>query len=190
MNDIVWVTSPLTRAMQTCLLAMEASGRVPLTAADVGVGAASCAPSACTTQRQSGGEVRVGPITRQHSREQRPGAAVHVLKDLAEHLATSGDVGRPRSALQAAVPALATQLAALPHEEWWWAPAKNDHATQRFGSREPKGAFRKRVGEFRQWVLSRPESNIVVFGHSTFFKELQGGHARRLANCELMKIRI
>jgi broad specificity phosphatase PhoE len=189
-NDIVWVTSPLTRAMQTCLLAMEASGRMPLAAADGGARAASCAPSAGTAQTQSGGEVRVGPITRQHTREQRPGATVHVLKDLAEHLATSGDVGRPRSTLQAAVPALATQLAALPHEEWWWAPAKNDHVTQRFGSREPKGAFRKRVGEFRQWVLSRPESNIVVFGHSTFFKELQGGHARRLANCELMKIRI
>ena len=29
-DDIVWATSPLTRAMQTCLLAMEAAGRSPL----------------------------------------------------------------------------------------------------------------------------------------------------------------
>lgn len=40
---------------------------------------------------------------------------------IAEHCATSGDVGRPASQLATHFPALADQLAELP-EQWWYNP--------------------------------------------------------------------
>jgi hypothetical protein len=56
-----------------------------------------------------------------------PPAAVRAACSLiAEHCATSGDVGQPASQLAAQFPGLAAQLAELP-ETWWFNPAPEEH---------------------------------------------------------------
>ncbi len=42
----------------------------------------------------------------------------------------------------------------------------------------------ERTHNFTQWLLSRPETNIVVVGHGTFFKHLTGAE-REMDNCEV-----
>lgn len=73
----VQVTSPLTRAIQTCLIGLEAAG---LTA----VGPNEFGPKLLAVGQQD------------EARKFCALAPVHVRAEIAEHLATSGDVGRPR----------------------------------------------------------------------------------------------
>ena len=42
----------------------------------------------------------------------------------------------------------------------------------------------ERIHNFTQWLLSRPETTIVVVGHGTFFKHLTGAE-REMDNCEV-----
>jgi len=104
---------------------------------------------------------------------------------MAEHLATTGDIGRPRSHLVKDFPKI-SQLGAFDdlEETWWWHPQKNCALAMKFDSREPKKHLLKRVGLFRQWVLRQPHKVIIAFGHSTFWKEFQNSGAR-LKNCEI-----
>lgn len=69
---------------------------------------------------------------------------------------------------------------------WWYTQQNrpNDAERQTFGSHEPSSKFKERVAKFQHWLMSREEKLFVVFGHSTFFKELTGGH-RSLKNCEV-----
>lgn len=105
-----------------------------------------------------------------------------------EHVFNSGDVGRPTSMLSREFPMLSfTGI----EEVWWFSPkrAPNDPLNGIFQSRESMDHLRKRVGIFRQYLLSRPETTIVIIGHSTFFKELSG-RRRRMKNCEILTIKI
>lgn len=105
-----------------------------------------------------------------------------------EHVAVSGDVGRPRRQLAAEFP-----WAALGHlaDPWWFSPpgSPNDAAGRQFGGRESMAHLRKRVGAFRQYLRELPEQAVVVIGHSTFFRELTGS-ASRMAHCEICTVRI
>ena len=40
----------------------------------------------------------------------------------------------------------------------------------------------ERVGEFKRWLLARPESCMAIVGHSAFFASMTG--QPKLANCE------
>lgn len=147
--DALWVTSPLTRAIETCLLARTSAHGAPI----------------------------------------EGNSWVAVRPELAEHLVTSGDIGRPRAALQKDFPSIQDAMEELDDVWWYQRDAKPNCALRKLlQSQEPKSAFRARVGLFRRWVLSRPEEEMVIFGHSTFFKELMGGD-RRLANCEVHTMR-
>ncbi len=42
----------------------------------------------------------------------------------------------------------------------------------------------ERTHNFTQWLLSRPETNIVVVGHSAFFRDLIGTECK-MDNCEV-----
>ena len=85
-------------------------------------------------------------------------------------------------------PELAGQLAELPDVWWWSQPGKpNCAATKQFSASEPKAHLRKRVGQFRAWLRSRPESTIVAFGHSTFWKYFLDAQDR-LKNCEVTTV--
>ena len=146
-RDALWVTSPLSRAMQTCL-------------------------DACPWRTPTG-------------EPELP--AVMVRPEIAEHCATSGDVGRPRAALIQDFPLLADQLRHLP-DVWWWSPPgrPNNSELKQFSSAESRARMATRVEAFRAWVLRRPEQTIVAFGHSTFWKYFLGKqNEKRLKNCEV-----
>ncbi|KAK9836142.1 hypothetical protein WJX81_004420 [Elliptochloris bilobata] len=145
----LWVVSPLTRAVETFLLARRRLGVTP--SRDLAAGAALP-------------------------------AKVVVRSELAEHLATTGDIGLPATTLRHRFPLLCEAAAELP-ERWWFAPEANDVAAKRFGRAEPRKHMQERVGQFRRWVQARPEQVIVAIGHSCMFRELTGG-GRHLKNCE------
>jgi len=48
------------------------------------------------------------------------------------------------------------------------------------------GELLTRIAQFREWLASRPESVIVVVGHSNFFKYYLG-MSEKLKNCEVHK---
>jgi broad specificity phosphatase PhoE len=157
----VWVTSPLTRALQTCVLARQAVG-------------AACPGTWAMPPREA--------------------PWVSVRPELSEHLVTCGDVGRPRQALCEAFPDLAAggafgQLA----DVWWFCPpGRPNCCTRRCVSvSETRDQLRARVGAFRKWVLTQPGEELVVFGHSTFFKYFmqgEGMEGSRLKNGEVMTL--
>jgi len=155
----LWVASPLTRAIQTCLLARGA-----LLGADA--------------QRFP-----------EPSQEQ---PWMMVRSELAEHLVTSGDVGRPASQLAAAFPQLAAATFAHLEDTWWY---NNPNGSGKLNcavrgvlqATEPKDELRRRIGNFRKWACARPERELVVFGHSTFFKYFTNSEGR-LKNCEVLTL--
>jgi hypothetical protein len=114
------------------------------------------------------------------------GDRVVVHQHLSEKLSTSGDIGRCKGVLMNEFPLLAGGLSRLPGDVWWYSQANrpNDAEREQFGSHEPSSKFKERVDRFRHWLMSREDKVFVVFGHSTFFKELTGGH-RSLKNCEV-----
>lgn len=137
--------------------------------------------------------VLVSPLTRalQTLREsqghlQAPKTLVTALHS--EHVATSGDVGRPPKVLAREFPEFSFE--GIP-EIWWFScgEAPNDALKGIFGRSENAGYLRRRVGEFRQYLQSRPEQVILVVGHSTFFLELTGS-SRRMRHCEILTIRV
>ncbi|KAH9563011.1 hypothetical protein CY35_05G102900 [Sphagnum magellanicum] len=76
-------------------------------------------------------------------------------------------------------------------EIWWYSPAEfpNDALKEEFHSTEPMEELRKRVGIFRQFLLARAETVIIVIGHSTFFKEFTSSR-RRMKNCEIQTMMV
>ena len=147
-SDVLWVTSPLTRCIQTMLTAYS-------------------------------------QLFRKEEETQVP--LIKVCSHMAEHLATTGDIGRPKSHLIKDFPKMKEALEEDLEEHWWWQPGKNDAIAMRFDSREPKKNLQKRVGLFRQWVLNQDHRVIVAFGHSTFWKEFSGNDTR-LKNCEVATV--
>lgn len=148
------VTSPLTRATQTCLYAIESLPR--------------------PTQ-----------------------LVVHPL--CIERLAYACDIGSPVGELQQRFPML-DYGRVRPKECWWWKP----HGVTRWGQMdslkllwrhepgaykdvEPADTLKKRVDDFRMWLLERPEKKIVVFAHGVFLTTLMGEGAARFRNGELRK---
>jgi hypothetical protein len=114
------------------------------------------------------------------------GDRVIVHPHLSEKLSTSGDIGRCKGVLINEFPLLGLGLSRLPGDVWWYSKPNrpNDAERETFGSHEPSSKFKERVGKFRHWLMSREDKVFVVFGHSTFFKELTGGQ-RSLKNCEV-----
>jgi hypothetical protein len=111
--------------------------------------------------------------------------------ELSEHLITSGDVGRPSGVLSSAFPEVAPACFAHLADTWWFCPPEKPNCAMRslLQSSEPKAELRRRIGAFRKWVCNRPEREMVVFGHSTFFKYFTNSETR-LKNCEVITIRL
>ena len=153
-SNVLWVASPLTRAIQTCLLAR-------------------CAVLNADAARFP-----------QPSQEQ---PWMVLRSELAEHLVTSGDVGRPASTLAAAFPELAAATFEHLPDTWWYNPGGdkfNCAARGKLQATEPRSELLRRCGAFRKWACARPEREMVVFGHSTFFKYFTNNE-NRLKNCEI-----
>ena len=87
-----------------------------------------------------------------------------------------------------AIPSIGSEKFELATNLNWSQPGKpNCAATKQFSASEPKAHLRKRVGQFRAWLRSRPESTIVAFGHSTFWKYFLDAQDR-LKNCEVTTV--
>ena len=117
------------------------------------------------------------------------GRSVIVRPEITEKLSCSGDIGRTKLELIEDIPIFAQSLSKLPDKSWWWDTneKRNDAAEKMFNSNEPTRVFQRRVNKFKQWILSHPSTTFVVFGHSTFFKEMVG---RSLKNCEVASIQL
>jgi broad specificity phosphatase PhoE len=98
---------------------------------------------------------------------------VHPL--LRERLDDSCDVGTPASLLAARFHGV--DFGGL--EETWW---HTGNEGERGFAVEPRDGFRRRVQEFRDWLLAREESRILVVSHVGVLFELCGV---RLENCVL-----
>lgn len=153
-------------------------------------------PAAATLRRlgSDAGELGTDAIGASPSETLEPDAAemsswgerVIVHPHLSEKLATSGDIGRCKGVLMNEFPLLGLSLSRLPGDVWWYNRPHhpNDAERRLFQSHEPTAKFKERVATFRHWLMSREDKTFVVFGHSTFFKELVGGN-RSLKNCEV-----
>ncbi|KAK9824180.1 hypothetical protein WJX72_008364 [[Myrmecia] bisecta] len=142
----LWIASPLTRAIETMLLA------------------APLQPPACL--------LLPAPAP----------ASMVVRSELAEHLVTSGDIGRPSSLLCQTFPQLAHTLEQLP-DKWWHAPAHNDALAKQFKAYESKRQFLERVAAFRKWrpngKRSQTQHCIAGLWIPFWFQNLEGlGHSK------------
>ena len=52
---------------------------------------------------------------------------------------------------------------------------------------EPEEPFTRRLQEFKQWLLARPESRIAVVAH---WGTIYGLTGKSLENCELVEMRL
>jgi len=68
-----------------------------------------------------------------------------------------------------------------PNQDWWYTDST------RKGGKEPDDSLEKRVEEFRNFLLVRDESKIVVIGHSIFFAKLLN-RTLNMNNCEIEKV--
>jgi len=192
-RDALWITSPLTRAMQTCIIGRRAGferkaerlkkmkdrqERTP-TAVD--------ADDACFDENLDNMNTPLAEDFDVETEFQNWAKKVIVKHELTEQLKTTGDVGRARHHLQEDFPELALALAKIPHDRWWWCDERrgpNCAETRQLSSYEPDKAFRERVERFKSWLFKRPEKVFVVVGHSQFFKVLSKSQ-RCLRNCEV-----
>ena len=164
-SDVVWVTSPLTRAIQTLL---HVHPHVEVKDAN---GLNGATQSLCRTPS--------GQLEN-----------VIVLPEVTEKLHTSGDVGRNPSDLVEEFPMLAGPLGGL-EDEWWYNKKERPNCPykQLFQSHETKESAARRVKEFRKWVIDRPERVFVAVGHSMFWRDFatsvhNGVKQDTMRNCE------
>lgn len=85
-----------------------------------------------------------------------------------EKLSNGCDVGSDPASLTASFPGI--EFSHLP-PCWWYDHHERD---PRGFAVEPPEVFAGRVGEFREWIMTRPEQRIAIVGHGLFFKQLAG----------------
>ena len=220
-KDAVWITSPLTRAMETCVYGREAmyafvsSSEEETNSPDENTAptndndskannninsddnntsnrrslSASSRKKASTKKKVATMKDEEEEKENEKRRHEAWGRSVIVRPEITEKLSCSGDIGRTKLELIEDVPILAQSLSKLPDKSWWWDTneKRNDAGEKMFNSNEPARVFQRRVSKFKQWILSHPSTTFVVFGHSTFFKEMIG---RSLKNCEVASIQL
>lgn len=195
-EDAVWVTSPLSRAIETMLLAFP--------------GSHACGSG--SGNGQASGVVVGDKPNYRHAHHRHPStppstgcpchcealleSKVHILPSISEFLKTSGDVGRPPALLADRFPQLRRQLMDL-SPCWWYSEDEDPNCFERklFGKNETKALMQRRVKEFRKWILDRPEKVFVAVGHSMFWKEFatackNGVKQEHLRNCSWMQLHV
>jgi len=110
-----------------------------------------------------------------------------------ERMWLSSDVGTPASDLAAAWADEGWDFAAIP-ETWWYTEDSeqwrvNDwrKAGEYVHCGEPPGPFTQRLGEFKEWLLARPEGRIAVVAH---WGTIYGLTGKSLENCEVLETRL
>ena len=109
-----------------------------------------------------------------------------------ERLDTSGDIGLPVSELQDKYLDrlnLSELIQTQQPEAWWYDQGDVPKEGARFIRRESKKRTKERVKEFCIWLNNRPETCIAVVGHSSYIKLLTK-MSRKLNNCEIKRFDI
>lgn len=184
-RNVRWISSPMSRALQTLSAALQT-----FEAPDAGAaGAASDTGAAGTAHRRSA-------------------PSIEVRAEATEHLATVGDVPRPASSLKDLFKHLlgdggfASDSFAQLAEHWWPHAGHNScetaagRADAQIRKREKLDEAKLRAHRLLRYVRSRNE-DVVLIGHSTLFHllvQLAGGAKavgapeRRLRNGEVVVI--
>ncbi|KAK3239849.1 hypothetical protein CYMTET_50245 [Cymbomonas tetramitiformis] len=112
-----------------------------------------------------------------------------IRAEVSEFLQTTSDIGLPASMLRQKFPKLTGAMEDL-SEKWWFGdPKNNDLLTKRCEEFETKESERDRINTFRQFLEGRPESVVVCFGHSLFWKHFSGSKDV-LDHCAMMRMRL
>ena len=162
-EDTLWIVSPLTRALETFALGC------PFWAEGYGLGKGGSGGGGKGDGESAARLEKKTPMMPPRQ------LAVVVRREVSERLCTSGDIGLPASTLKRNWPALDSlgALDSLPEHWWHGGPDSNCAIARRFGLPERAQELEARVAQFRKWLHSRPEKNVVVVGHSVYFRSLQ-----------------
>jgi broad specificity phosphatase PhoE len=200
-EDVVWVTSPLSRAIETMLLAFPQNGGLGggVLCNDI-LGGGGGGPSLSSILNNTNdnnfnsNNDEIGSMN--DTLSITPFRNVHVLPEVSEQLLTSGDIGHRPKDLIKRFPQLHAQLSQLPDCWWYNQPDKCNCAySGQFNAAEPKPEMQKRIKEFRKWILNRPEQTFVAVGHSIFWKAFatackNGVKQEGLKNCSWMQLHV
>lgn len=76
-------------------------------------------------------------------------------------------------------------------DEFWWNQSikTNDNEEKEAVIKESKQSVNDRISAFKHWILQREENNILVVGHSRWFREFVGAMFK-LKNCQMMKVQL
>lgn len=197
-EDVIWLTSPLTRAIETMLLAFpNSNGRIAGLDGGVGGGGAAISLSSIinnNNDNSNSSDENGGVNDAFHTLN--PFRNVHVLSEISEQLLTSGDIGHRPHDLIKKFPQLRDQLSQLPDCWWYNQPDRCNCAySGQFNAAEPKPDMQKRIKAFRKWILNRPEQTFVAVGHSIFWKAFatackNGVKQEGLKNCSWMQLHV
>jgi broad specificity phosphatase PhoE len=199
-GDVVWVTSPLSRAIETMLLAFPHSNNNSNGSDGGGGGGGNPSLSSILNNNglnnNSDSNDENGGMNDTVDNTKNPFRNVHVLADISEQLLTSGDIGHHPQDLIEKFPQLESQLSELPECWWYNQPDKLNCAySGQFNAAEPKPDMQKRIKAFRKWILNRPEQTFVAVGHSIFWKAFatackNGVKQEGLKNCSWMQLHV
>ena len=166
------VTSPLTRAVETCLGAFFPESSYILS------------PGTYEKAAEHASQDESKSAANSHSYGASPLCCVLPR----EAMDTSCDVGTSADELKSKY-AARLNTSDLRDNVWWYdSKDLKDRATEnpQLIVRETKMDVSLRISAFRDWLLQRPEKVIVVVGHSAFIKQFTG-MSRKLRNCEVRK---
>ncbi|KAM9957614.1 hypothetical protein ACTFIW_012580 [Dictyostelium discoideum] len=117
-----------------------------------------------------------------------------------ELLTTSDDNGRIKSIIENEYPEFDFSLI---NDQRWWIPEMDelielktnfsidtDQYFKKIPFRESESSLLKRVEQFKQFLLSRPESSIAIVGHADFFYYFTQPHDLPLNNCQIIKLNL
>jgi len=195
-EDVVWVTSPLSRAIETMLLAFpNLNGKTA--GVDGGGGESSVTfSSIINNNNDNSNSTDENGVVNDAFYSNKAFRNVHVLSEVSEQLLTSGDIGHRPHDLIKKFPQLRDQLSQLPDCWWYNLPDKCNCAYScQFSAAEPKLDMQKRIKAFRKWILNRPEQTFVAVGHSIFWKAFatackNGVKQEGLKNCSWMQLHV
>ena len=103
--------------------------------------------------------------------------------DLREWVDTLSDIGTEKIKLRQMYQHKEQQIdfSMIDNECWW------NQNVQNGVKKETKQSVNERISSFKHWILQREENNILVVGHSRFFKEFVGAMFK-MPNCGMMKV--
>eukprot|EP00892_Ulva_mutabilis_P007953 jgi/Ulvmu1/552/UM001_0560.1 len=163
----VWVTSPLRRCIQTFLLSCPLLPDAP-----------SDRTSATGTQPGVPEQVQQ-KLDLMKACELPP---VRIISCISERVLTYGDIGTQTSELKKEFVPL-EECFQLDAEHWWHGGRSNDKENGTFKEKETSSKIKERIAHAKRWLERQPESVIVLYGHSVFWKSFFS-HEESMRNCE------